>query len=247
MGIPVDEILRNGIPDRPRPLCSYLEHAFRFDQPDEVDSIWKAVKAHSLADDKLAGEYIAFLLSHRRYDAAVDGWAAYLGKREVDFPRANAIVNGDFESDFTGSPLDWQWSRAEHVSETRDSSTAHAGKSSLRVSFDGTVNIDYAGVHQQVVVSPGPHRLEFWIRTSGITTDQGIAWRLFDPENPSRLDIRTAAFVGTTDWRRVETAFVVHNGTRIVQVQLARQPTWKFDNQIAGTAWLDSLRVTRGF
>jgi hypothetical protein len=112
------------------------------------------------------------------------------------------------------------------------------------VTFDGAANIDYRGASQTAVVAPGRYRFTAVLRTEGITTNQGIGFRLFDPESPQRLDVRTAQLTGNNGWTELATGFTVSARTNLVTVQLDRQPSAKFDNKIAGTAWIDSVKLT---
>jgi hypothetical protein len=116
---------------------------------------------------------------------------------------------------------------------------AHSGQWSLRIDFRGKENLNYSHVSQTVCVRPGPLRFQAYVRTEGITTDQGVGFRVFDPESPARLDARTAQLSGDSDWRPLELAFVVPPETRLLVVQVRRLPSLKFDNKIAGTAWVD--------
>ncbi len=64
---------------------------------------------------------------------------------------------------------------------------------SLQLVFGGQSNVDYRQVFQEAVVTPGKWQLQGFVRTSGITTDQGIYLRIYDAAQPQRLDIRTDA------------------------------------------------------
>ena len=33
--------------------------------------------------------------------------------------------------------------------------------------------------------------------------------------------------------------------TRLLELHVIRQPTWKFDNKISGTAWIDGVKLVR--
>jgi hypothetical protein len=84
------------------------------------------------------------------------------------------------------------------------------------------------------------------VRAEQITTDQGIGFRIVDAEEPGRLDVKTPRLSGTHDWTSIETRFIVPQQTRLVEVQVIREPSLKFDNKISGTAWVDDVRLTRG-
>jgi len=114
---------------------------------------------------------------------------------------------------------------------------------SLRIRFGGKENVAYSHIAQRAVVWPGPYRFEAWIRTEEITTNQGIGWRIFDAVSPSRLSLEFENRVGTADWTKVEKIFVVPPETRLLEVQVVRRPSLKFDNKISGTACIDAVSL----
>src|SRR5262249_40525764 len=126
-----------------------------------------------------------------------------------------------------------------------DSSVAHTGSQSLRIEFAGSENVDYAHISQTAFVEPGIYRFAAFVRTEKITTDQGIAFRIYDPELQSRLDIKTEGLTGTTNWKRVDLVIAVPQGTRLLRIQVIRRPSWRFDSHIAGTAWIDTVSLSK--
>jgi hypothetical protein len=57
--------------------------------------------------------------------------------------------------------------------------------------------------------------------------------------------VTTDALTGTHDWTSVERLFEVTPETRIVGVEVFRRSSQRFDSKIAGTAWVDSVALTR--
>jgi len=151
--------------------------------------------------------------------------------------------DGDFESDPAQSPFDWTFARTEGVEVTRDCTTTRSGECSLRIIFEGTQNLDFAAASQLTLVRPGSYRFHAFIRTQSLTTDQGIRFRIFDAETPARLDVTFGQFTGSSPWAGVEHDLVVSPETRLLQVQVIRRPSMKFDNKIGGTAWIDELKL----
>jgi len=92
-------------------------------------------------------------------------------------------------------------------------------------------------------VTPGVYRFHALIRTEGLTTDQGIRFRISDAEAQARLDVIIGQSTGSMLWSPVEYDLVVPQATRLLQVQVIRQPSLRFDNKVAGTAWVDDLRL----
>ena len=93
--------------------------------------------------------------------------------------------------------------------------------------------------------APGVYLFQAFVRSEGMTTDQGIGFRILDTETPPGLDVRTEKVVGAPDWKKLETTFVVQGQTRLIQIQVVRQPSFKFENKISGVAWIDTARLLR--
>ena len=82
------------------------------------------------------------------------------------------------------------------------------------------------------------------MKSEEISTDKGVGLRIFDAVSPARLDIRTEPFLGTHDWTRVEAAITVPADT-ILNIQVVRPSSLKFDCKIKGTVWLDAVSLRR--
>ena len=245
MGIPVQEVLRSGMPQGRRAAVSYMRHLLAGGSADEMRLGWNwiAARSFSSADDGLAGEYVAALLAKRLYRDAAEAWARHAGERRGNYLRPERMFNGDFESAPTGTALDWKILPVEGVEVSRDSADRFSGKYALRVRFEGEANVSYAHISQIAWVTAGKYRFEARMRTEGITTNKGLKFRIFDAEAPRRLDLVTEELVGTHDWRRVERVFTVPAETNLVTIQLMREPSLKFDNKIKGAGWVDAVSL----
>jgi hypothetical protein len=191
----------------------------------------------------LSGEYVEFLVRQGHPDVAASTWAQYIGARADDYDKSTYLFNGDFESDPVQSPFDWNVARTEDVEVARDCTTASSGKCSLRISFAGTQNLGFAAASQLAFVRPGTYRFRAFIRTDALTTDQGIRFRISDAEVPARLDEVFGQFTGSSPWSSVDHDLVVAPKTRLLRIEVIRQPSMKFDNKVDGTAWIDDLKL----
>ncbi|MBI3667927.1 MAG: carbohydrate binding domain-containing protein [Acidobacteria bacterium] len=243
IGIPRQEILRHGIPPDRRASQAYLRYLVQAGNTTDAVEAWNGIAPRGYADDELAKEFVNFLLGQHRYEAAADSWAQYLGPRRHGYRETNWLFNGDFELDPTGSPLDWKIYNQPGVEVAPDRSVARSGSRSLRIRFDGKENLAFNNVTQTAVVTPGRYRFEAFVRTADLTTDQGVGFRLFDPQGSSRVDVRTEPLLGTSDWKKIEQTFVVPAGTRLLQVQVVRPRSWKFDSKIRGAVWIDTVAL----
>jgi len=244
MGGGIDGVLNYGLPAIARPAQGFFRHLLSQEaEVRDVRRAWGWLTSHALTDDKLAGEYIDYLLKNREYNVAVETWTSQLGERKGSYPISNQLFNGNFEAETTGTTLDWKIRQADGVEVSRDSAITQQGHWSLRIRFEGKENLAYSHIAQRAVVKSGNYRFEAWLRTERITTDQGIGFRVFDVELPARLDIRTEPVVGTMEWREIEKTFQVPQQTRLIEIQVIRQASLKFDNKISGAAWLDGIEL----
>jgi hypothetical protein len=245
MGLPIHEILEYGIPADRKVAQSYFRHLLEAASEQEVGEAWRWMTSRSFADDRLAGQYVETLLGGKKYEDAAAGWKQYLGGRAAGYRQSSYLYNGDFGEEPTGSVFDWRLSPADGVTLELDPSVSHSGRRSLRVELGGKENLSYGGVAQRTVVREGTYRLRAWAKTEGLSTDRGLAVRVFDVEAPGRLDVRTEELTGTNEWRLLDLTFTAGPGTKLIEVQLSREPSLKFDNKIRGTLWLDGVRLER--
>jgi len=238
-----EDVLRFGLPEGRRAERSWLQFLIQARRLDDAQRTWDWVVGRGYADSALAGEYVEFLIRQGHPDSAASAWAQYMGARANDYDKSTYIFNGDFESDPVQSPFDWNVARIEGVAVTRDFTTAWSGKCSLRISFAGTQNLGFAAASQLAFVRPGTYRFQAFIRTEALTTDQGIRFRISDAEVPARLDEVFGQFIGSNPWSSVDHDLVVAPKTRLLRIEVIRQPSMKFDNKVDGTAWIDQLKL----
>jgi hypothetical protein len=239
----VEDVLRYGLPEDRRAAESWLRFLIQAGRLDDTQRTWDWVAGRGYANDALAGEFVEFLIRQGHPDSAASAWVRYLGARSGDYCKSTYLFNGGFESEPSQSPFDWGVARTQGVEVARDCTTAWSGNCSLRIKFAGTRNLDVAAASQMTLVTPGTYRCHAFIRTEDLTTDQGIRFRIFDAEAPARLDVLFGQFTGTRPWSGVEHDFVVPPETRLLQVQVIRMTSLKFDNKVGGTAWIDELRL----
>ena len=119
-----------------------------------------------------------------------------------------------------------------------------SGARSARITFDGTQNLKYTNLFQQVLVTPGTHyHFRAYLRLDQITTDSGVRFEIYDPENQKNLDILTPNERGTQPWTMEEADFTTGPMTHLIRIRLFRAQSDHFNNKISGTVWLDDVGV----
>jgi O-antigen ligase len=241
--LPVSEVLAHGLPPGRRAAEAYMRHLIAGDRVGTKE-VWIWITARALGDDRLVREYLEYLFGKREYQTAAYAWARYLGPRGNGYLEWNWVFNGDFESALSDSAFDWRIGARDGVVAAEDTQVAHTGSRSMRIHFEGKENLDYNDVGQVAFVKPGHYRFEAYVRTDGITTDRGVGFHIYDRESSSHLDLRTEELTGTHDWKRLDRVVVVPRETRLLAIEVSRQPSMKFDNQIRGTVWIDSVKLS---
>jgi len=243
LGVEFNSILEHGIPEDRRAAQSFLQYMLRSASPEQAQQVWEWIISRSFADDALASLYVEYLVKRKLYEEAAKVWSAYVRERAGDYPEANFLFNGDFEKPPTGCVFDWRLLSSNGFQAARDSKTPWSGTWSVRLHFTGKENVTFAGLAQVAYIRPGRYTFEAHIKTSGLSTDEGIRFRIVDAEASRRLDVLTEQTLGTGDWSEIRKDFTVSAPTRLIEIQAVRRPSLKFDSQIGGTAWVDGLKI----
>jgi len=220
-------MLQQGIPDV-RAAQSFLRFQVASANVDGAKLAWSWLVKHDGTSDPLAGAYLNLLTESHDYDSAAHAWQAYAGA-------SPGIANGGFESEPRPLPYDWHFDRVAGLRAERDNSIAAEGRSSLRLTFDGTTNVADCGVWQRVLLSPGRYVLNLQARADQLSTDQGVSVAVAG-ERSERIG-------GTMAWTGFAVPFTVHGDAQAIDVRMVRQPSLKFDNKIRGRLWIDSVSI----
>jgi tetratricopeptide (TPR) repeat protein len=188
------------------------------------------------------------LINQDRLDVAQQTWQQML--KAANWPEdpnndESLIFNGRFERDITNGGFDWRQVLVSGARLAFDSRIAHAGSRSFRVQFDGRENLDFQNLFQYVLVqSKTSYHFSAYVRTEGISTDSGIRFEILDPRHPSQVQIITPNIIGTNPWTQLHADLMTGSDTDLLKITLRRIPSWKFDNKLSGTAWVDDVALT---
>ena len=241
--INVSDVLRFGLPQNQRPALAFLSYLIRNGKLDDAQLLWRWMLTRNFADAHGASEYVSFLLAKRQAGDAATAWKDYLGPRAGGYGESDYVFNGGFETESSGSQLDWRVEPTDGVEVARDNVKPDAGQWSLRVRFDGKHNVTDTGVRQTVVLRRGSYRFRARIRTEGLTTDKGIRFRIAPVGRGQSAEQNRNDWLGTNSWSTVEIPFSVSVDEAVYVIQFVREPSLKFDSLIAGTLWIDEVRI----
>ena len=240
--LPAPDVLENAFTGDARAPRAYLRYWMMLPDSGSAATVWHWILMHSYADEPLARDYVNFLFNAGQAENAAKAWAVFLDGRRGGYLESDWIYNGDFESEPSGLAFDWKLEGlADRVDVTRDAGVSHTGSHALRIQFLSKENVNFAQTFQTAFVRPGAYRFEAFIKTEGITTDEGVGFEL--SSDAFHVDIKTEKLRGTHDWTRIEETVVIPPGAHLLMIRVIRQPSLKFDNLISGTAWIDSVRL----
>jgi tetratricopeptide (TPR) repeat protein len=231
------------IGDDRRATRSYVQHLVGIGNMDGARAAWDYALRKGFDDDPLTASYIDALLRAHQYFEAKQDWTRFLGESRGDYPDRNLLFNGGFELEPSGCAFDWRIQPSDAFETTRDS-VRHDGKWALKIQFHGDANVSYENVIQIVPVRPGNYVLRAWVRTGGLTTNEGPRIAIQDAQAPNILNIKSNSFLGTAEWTPVTIPFTVGPHTSLISIRVIRESSSKFDSKINGTFWLDSISLT---
>jgi hypothetical protein len=153
---------------------------------DAALAVWKRLaNSGEAVPISISIRLVDSLLGANRGDDARQVWLEALsasGNKNEASTGGSLVFNGGFEFDSVNGGFDWHVEPTQGVKSGYDTSAPHSGKRALRLKFDGAHNISYEGVWQTVAVEPGrQYHFEGYLRTSAITTDSGIRFRIVFP------------------------------------------------------------------
>jgi hypothetical protein len=243
-------LIANGLlPDKLEYYLSAIGFFLSQKLTDPAVAIWKRQRERALAIDmEESVPLVDALIGEDRIGEAQQIWQNGLQASnwlEDGGKNRSLVSNGGFEHDIANGGFDWREVPLSAANFDFDSAFAHSGARSLRVDFDGTENLDFGHLFQYVAVTSGTrYHFSAFVRTEGLTTDRGIRFEILDVHHPEQLQVATAELTGTNLWTRLETDVVTGPDTQAVKITLRRVPSWKFDNKLNGTVWVDDVALT---
>jgi tetratricopeptide (TPR) repeat protein len=245
----VGPILERVLPAKAEYYLAATNYFLTQNQLDAALAVWNRQQAIGLAfqmSDSIP--LVDSLIAEDRIGEAQKVWRQAV--EESQWPRGSEkagsmVWNGGFEQKLANGGFDWREIDENGSSFAFDRFEPHSGSRSFRVSFDGTANLDFHNLFQEIPVEPGTrYHFSAYLRTEAVTTDSGIGFAIYDPRHASQIQVVTPALTGTNHWTEVKEDIASGPDTRLLRIVLVRRPGWKFDNKLSGTAWVDDVTLT---
>jgi hypothetical protein len=123
-----------------------------------------------------------------------------------------------------------------------DDRVSHEGRSSLRITFDGSKNVYFHHAYQFVRWKPNTeYVLSAYLKTESVTTKSGVKLEVLGL-NPA-FRHTSESLRGDNGWTLVSVRFLTPSGSLGGIVRIRRERTEKFDRFISGTAWIDGVQL----
>ena len=237
------------LPPQPPVFFDYLN--FLIERGDIVgaEEVWARILQLGLPFDlREAFPYLDGLIQHGELGQLSKTWSALAQRFPAQVqslvPSSNLVTNGGFESDILNGGLDWRVLPIEGSLVSLDPVGVFEGVRALRITFDGSRNIDYGHVFQYVPVQAKTrYRFSGHMRVQDITTDSGPRFQACDAYDMGNIFVSSENLVGTSGWSEQHAEFTTLPDTRLLLLRVVRSVSNKLDNQIAGTVWIDDVRL----
>ncbi len=237
------------LPPQPTIFFDYLNLLIERGEIVSAEEVWARVLQLNLPFDlREAFPYLDGLIQHAETAQLSKTWSAlaqrFPSQVQRPAPNSNLVINGSFESDILNGGLDWRVLPAKGAAVGLDSVGVFEGVRALRITFDGSRNIDYGHVFQYVPAQAKTrYRFSGHMRMQGITTDSGLRFQVCDAYNMVKIFVSSENLVGTSDWSEQHAEFTTLADTHLLLVRVVRSVSNKLDNQIAGTVWIDDVHL----
>jgi hypothetical protein len=242
----IEEVLQQLLPAKPRVYVDVISQLALNKQLGAAQMVWKALIAlHPKLEIANVHQLVLPLLQARDYSAASRVWdegVATMNLPPLLHTPGSVVWDSSFESGVRGAALAWRFEPMEQsVSVGLDEAQKLTGRQSLRLAFDGKHNPNLDAACILVIVQPDTtYRFTGWIKTNNITTENGIEFRVYSPDDPKTVPLKTRELHGTVPWTLVEGTWSAVD-THQAQVCVTREASDNPQIRISGMAWVDGI------
>lgn len=244
----VDRIVGTVLPDTSAAYWGAMAYFVNARQPDAIMAVWKRIVAKETSFPlRKAFRPLDLLMDTGHAEEARMVWQQALraaGVAAEHSPQDSLVWNGGFEQKLANGGFGWRYRPVAGATVDFDEGTFHSGSRSLRITFDGSANVDFQNIWQYVFVEPNTrYRFSSYTQTQGVTTDSGVRVVIQDVTHPQNPRQATPNVVGTQPWALDDLEFTTSADARLLRITVERPPSTLLDNKIRGTVWVDDISL----
>jgi tetratricopeptide (TPR) repeat protein len=245
----LDAILDKALPPSKDTYLEAIRELINDQQLDPALKVWSHLFA---LRPRMSPKEIAWLtnalLQYRRLADLAHVWqqVVTLMDNPPQDPPGSIIWDGGFESGIIGGALTWQIPPLQKgVQASIDSTQAHSGNQSLRLTFTADDDIEYSSACHFAIAKPGmSYHFSAWVRTEALTSNEGIRFRLSAINAKGFRTAQTSDIHGTEPWTNISFSWTIPQDSSLVQVCVVRNISGSLEGEIQGTAWIDDVSLT---
>lgn len=205
-----------------------------------AEAAWKKIDQPSSVDKNIFSKYVGFLI----YEKDDPARAASVFQDYAPDYQSGQVFNGGFENQISDFGLGWKFRSIEGSRWRMDDEVFYDGNQSLKITFDGSKNLNFRHFEQVFVVQPASrYRLTGAWKGKQVTTRSTpyLMLRSLNSENPVSETLQSPRL--TWDWTPFSMEISVPKDGFFLRFQLRRNESDALDNKISGSMWLDNLHI----
>jgi hypothetical protein len=212
-------------------------------------ALWRTVAVQDPAQLPTGRALVSALIGAGQWAWADGIWREvvqreYQARGQPISPQAWAFWNGGFEQEDSAGGFDWQLSSSGSVAARLDTGERYEGSRSLELEFIEHQEVSFSGVTHDLPVEPSSrYRLRFYYKADGLPERNGVAVVLSEVGGAERWSRRWEAPGPVSQWSEQEMEFETPPATRLVRLQIQRQPTGRLYDYIEGKVWFDAFTL----
>ncbi len=245
----LDLILDRVLPANPEVYLAVIFDLASEDRIEPALKVWsRLVALHPKLELRQVFPLVNLLIRGSRMEMANRVWGEAVRFSDLPIrldPAGSVVWDGGFETGVVGGGFAWEYPASFNSVQIRlDTKERRSGRQSLRLQFNGKRNLDFENACVTAPIRPATsYRFSGWVRTRGLTTDEGLRFSLRSVDVPSARVFLTSEVRGSEPWTLVETSWTSEKESHGVQICIRRNASGRLENEIRGTAWVDDVAL----
>ena len=230
-----EELIFDSISDNALP--SYFNYLRVTNRIDEATRVFDKLTEINYDTTHMVPKYTSDLIRTGDVETAKLTWANAFGSWD-------GVWNGQFDNEIKNEGFDWRIGRIEGAKIKRDMDS-YSGKYSVKISFDGTENVDFRHFYQFIPVQGrDDYTISLRIKSEALLTSEKLQWRTSCLNN-DELSARSEPIQATHDWKIYNISFSAPDDCEVLLLRLEREKSNKTNSLISGTLWVDDVSLAK--